>query len=128
MIRYGTVGSNELARATAFYDPLLATLGMKPFYETKKGGRFYGQHNTGMFAVVPPYDGGPANVGNGAMTGFCLETPDAVRTFHALALALGAANEGDPGPRGGGEHAAFFAYFRDPDGTKLCAYAFPAGL
>ena len=39
--------------------------------------------------------------------------------FHAKALELGAANEGDPGDRAAG---AFFAYFRDLDGNKFCAY------
>ncbi len=42
--------------------------------------------------------------------------------LHAKALALGGADEGAPGPRGGG--AAYFAYFRDLDGNKLCAYKF----
>lgn len=128
MIKYGTVGSNNLGRACEFYDALLSTIGMKAFYVTKKGGCFWGHHNSGMFAVLSPHDGGPATVGNGQMMGFCLETPDAVRSFHQKALELGASNEGDPGARGGGEHAAFFAYFRDLDGNKLCAYAFPAAV
>lgn len=128
MLKYATVGSNDLPRASAFYDALLATIGMSAFYETAKGGCFWGHHNTGMFAVLPPYDGGPATVGNGTMAGFCLPTTEAVRAFHRKALELGATNEGDPGARGGGEHAAYFAYFRDLDGNKLCAYAFPAGL
>ena len=74
MVKYGTVGSNDLERACAFYEALLATIGMTSFYRTKKGGRFWGQHNAGMFAVLPPYDGGPATVGNGGMVGFCLDT------------------------------------------------------
>lgn len=125
MIRYGTVGSNDLERARPFYDALLATIGMRAFYVTKRGGCFWGHHHTGMFAVLAPYDGGPATVGNGTMVGFCLPTADAVREFHGAALGLGAVNDGDPGPRGGGEHAAFFAYFRDLDGNKICAYSFP---
>lgn len=126
MIRYATVGSSDLPRAIAFYDDLLGTIGMRGFFETRKGGRFWGQHQTGMFAVLPPYNGGAASVGNGTMAGFCLPSPEAVRSFHQRAIELGGMNEGDPGPRGTGVHAAFFAYFRDLDGNKLCAYAFPA--
>lgn len=126
MIRYATVGAHDLPRAIAFYDELLGTIGMRAFFDTGKGGRFWGQHQTGMFAVLPPYDGGPATVGNGTMAGFCLPSSRAVRAFHRKALELGASNEGDPGTRGAGVHAAFFAYFRDLDGNKLCAYAFPS--
>lgn len=125
MIKYATVGSNDLDSARAFYDALLPTIGMEPFYVTKKGGCFYGHHHTGMFAVLAPYDGGPATIGNGTMIGIYLPKAKDVQIFHEKALELGATNEGDPGPRGGGEHAAYFAYFRDLDGNKLCAYTFP---
>ena len=43
-----------------------------------------------------------------------------VDRVHALALSLGGTNEGTPGPRGNG--TAYCAYFRDPDGNKLCIY------
>ena len=43
-------------------------------------------------------------------------SPEKVNALHAKALELGAANEGDPGPRGGGFYGG---YFRDLDGNKL---------
>ena len=42
-----------------------------------------------------------------------------VDDLHAKALSLGGKDEGAPGDRGGGFYAA---YFRDPDGNKLCFF------
>ncbi len=39
-----------------------------------------------------------------------------VDTVHALALELGAVDEGAPGPRG---RTFYGGYFRDPDGNKF---------
>jgi predicted lactoylglutathione lyase len=60
-----------------------------------------------------------ALLGNGSMCGIGLNSREEVAAFHAKALELGGANEGDPGQRGPN---AYFAYFRDLDGNKLCAY------
>ena len=124
MISYATVGSNDTEKSKAFYDALLATIGMKTFFDHPSGGRLYGKPNKGLFGVLGPYDGGAATNGNGTMAGFGLESPEAVAAFHAKALSLGAKNEGDAGPRGGANSPAIFAYFRDLDGNKLCAYHF----
>lgn len=118
-LSYCTVGSNDLEKAKAFYDPLLASIGLHPIMELPEGGRIYGD-GTSMFGVLVPYDRQSARAGNGAMFGFKLDDGPQVHAFHARALALGGANEGDPGERAPG---AYFAYFRDPDGNKLCAYA-----
>jgi catechol 2,3-dioxygenase-like lactoylglutathione lyase family enzyme len=119
-VGYFTVGSNRLEEAKAFYDALLGSIGMKPRFEHPSGGRLYGGNGT-HFAVLGPYDGQPATVGNGTLGGFNFDTREEVAAFHAKALSLGAANEGDPGERGPG---AYFAYFRDLDGNKLCGYKF----
>ena len=71
------------------------------------------------FAVMTPFDGKPATVGNGVMIGLYLSSADQVNAIHAKALALGGADEGAPGPRG--EHF-YGAYFRDLDGNKLAAF------
>ena len=77
-----------------------------------------------MFGVLAPADGREASVGNGTMIGFLLGSRAAVRQIHAKALELGGRCEGVPGPRGPEETQAYFAYFRDLDGNKLCAYSF----
>jgi catechol 2,3-dioxygenase-like lactoylglutathione lyase family enzyme len=121
MLGYAIVGSNRLEEAKAFYDALLGSIGMKTMFDHPSGGRLYGKPSSTIFGVLGPYDDEPATVGNGSMCGFGLESHEQVAAFHAKALELGGANEGDPGLRGPG---AYFAYFRDLDGNKLCAYKF----
>ena len=72
-----------------------------------------------MFSVMTPFDGEAAMAGNGAMVALAADSAEQVQALHAKALALGATDEGAPGPRG----ANFYgAYFRDLDGNKLAAY------
>jgi catechol 2,3-dioxygenase-like lactoylglutathione lyase family enzyme len=119
-VGYFTVGSNKLEAAKAFYDELLGSIGMKPRFEHPSGGRLYSNRVT-YFGVLGPYDGKPATVGNGTLGGFSFDTTEEVAAFHAKALSLGATCDGPPGERGPG---AYFAYFRDLDGNKLCGYKF----
>jgi catechol 2,3-dioxygenase-like lactoylglutathione lyase family enzyme len=116
---YGTVGSNRLPEAKAFYDALLGSIGLHSVYEHPTGGRLYGRKDSLIFGVLGPYDGKPATVGNGAMWAFSFRTRAEVDAFHAQALKLGGTCEGPPGLRGEG---FYFAYFRDLEGNKLCAY------
>jgi catechol 2,3-dioxygenase-like lactoylglutathione lyase family enzyme len=118
-VSYFTVGSADLERAKVFYDALRGSIGMRSVMEHPTGGRLYGGKGMGMFGVLGPYDGGPPSVGNGMMGGFSFETTAEVDAFHAKAMDLGAADEGAPGERLPG---AYFAYFRDLDGNKLCGY------
>ena len=121
-LNYFTVGSNQLEEAKVFYDGLLSSIGMKPFFEHPSGGRLYSMGRTdGLFGVLGPYDGDPATVGNGSLAGFNFDTREAVDAFHAKALELGATDDGSPGERSPG---VYFAYFRDLDGNKLCGYKF----
>lgn len=117
-VNYVTVGSNDLEKAKAFYDGLLGSIGMKPIFEHPSGGRLY-RGDGCMFGVLGPYDGNPACVGNGMMGGFAFDTQEEVDAFHARALELGGTDEGQPGAR---MPRAYFAYFRDLDGNKLCGY------
>ncbi len=119
-IGYCTVGSNRLEDAKAFYDALLGTIGMKPRFEHPSGGRLYAGE-AGMFGVLGPYDKKAATVGNGSMVGFSFDSPAEVDAFHAKAIALGGSDDGAPGERAPG---VYFAYFRDLDGNKFCAFKF----
>ncbi|RMF12473.1 MAG: VOC family protein [Alphaproteobacteria bacterium] len=122
MISYGTVGSNRLEEAKAFYDRLLGSIGMKPYVEHPSGGRLYASEDGRLFGVLGPFDGKPATVGNGSMHGFAMDSRAKVDAFHKLALELGGSDEGAPGLRGPEEMNLYFAYVRDLDGNKLCAY------
>ena len=112
------MGTNDLDRAVGFFDALLGLLGGK---QVMNNGRLvmYAGGNGAMFAICKPYDEKPQSVGNGAMVSFTLDSRAAVDEFHAKALELGATDEGAPGERAAG---AYFAYFRDLDGNKFCAF------
>jgi predicted lactoylglutathione lyase len=56
------------------------------------------------------------------MAGFELESREAVDRFHQKVLELGGSCEGAPGLRGPEELGFYFAYVRDLDGNKLCAF------
>jgi predicted lactoylglutathione lyase len=116
---HGTVGSNDLEKAKAFYDALLGSAGVTPLFEHPSGGRAYGNNGNLFFVVLGPYDGKPATVGNGSMHGFRFDTREEVDAFHATALALGGTDAGAPGERA---PKFYMSYFRDLDGNKLCAF------
>ncbi len=118
---YITLGTNDLARATRFYDAALAPLGLVR-RATKESEVGYGRPDdtrTRLWITLP-FDGKPATVGNGSMPAFPAPSQDAVRAFHAAALAQSGTDEGGPGLRPYGP-AFFAAYVRDPDGNKLSA-------
>ncbi len=123
MISFVLLGTNDLDRATHFYDQLCALLGAKRLHQMTNGcvGVMYGSGDGPTLGVVEPFDSAPATPGNGAMIALRTETAANVERLHALALSLGGRNEGAPGPRGNG--TAYCAYFRDLDGNKLCVFA-----
>ena len=119
MIGYTTLGTNDLKRAAAFYDALLAELGAKRAMEMETFVAWATAPNTPMVAVIKPFDGKPATVGNGVMVALAASSKAQVDAIHKKALSLGGKDEGKPGPRGDGFYAG---YFRDLDGNKLNAF------
>ena len=119
MIGYITVGTNDMPKALAFYDGLFAELGGKRVMEMPNGNTLYGFSKGAMFGVFKPHDGKAQACGNGNMIALSAGSNEKVDAVHAKALELGGANEGDPGNR---MENFYGAYFRDPDGNKLCVY------
>ncbi len=119
MIGYTCVGTNNLARATAFYDDLFAMLGARHFFEMDRGIGWGVAPDKPMFCVMKPFDGRAATIGNGDMVALLAKDAAQVDALHAKALALGGTDEGAPGLRGDDFYGA---YFRDLDGNKLAAY------
>lgn len=123
MFSHVTLGTNDAARAVAFYDPLLAMLGLKrQEADLAEGYAGYAAAPdvTPQFWITRPLDRQPATVGNGMTIAF--EAPDraTVDRFHATALAHGGKDEGAPGLRPHYHPDYYGAYLRDPDGNKLC--------
>ena len=120
MIYYLTLGTNDLGRATRFYDGVMATLGLTRILTAASdvGYGKPGDASPGLY-IVTPFDGAAATHGNGTMLALTAATRAAVRDFHATALVCGGSDEGAPGLR---YSANFYAcYVRDPDGNKLSA-------
>ena len=125
MIGYVTLGSNDIPRAAAFYDELLKLLGAGRFMESETMVAWAVSPEKPALGVIKPFDGEPATAGNGVMISLVVDSNAKVDEVHQKALALGAKDEGAPGPRGTG---GFYAgYFRDLDGHKVNCYCFSAG-
>lgn len=120
MIGYVTLGTNDIERAAAFYDELLAVLGAARIMESETFIAWAVDPQRPALSVTKPFDGESATVGNGVMIALAATSTDLVDRLHAKALELGAVDEGAPGPRGDG--GFYGAYFRDPDGNKLAAF------
>jgi predicted lactoylglutathione lyase len=120
MIGYVTLGTNDLDRAAAFYDDLLAEIGAARFMEEKQFIAWAVAPDQPAMSVTTPFDGNKATVGNGSMVALAVKNPEQVQALHAKALELGGADEGAPGPRG--DSGFYAAYFRDLDGNKLNAF------
>ncbi|MEX2480675.1 MAG: VOC family protein [Gammaproteobacteria bacterium] len=123
MIAYTTVGTNDLARAAAFYDALLAEVGATRAMDMGRLIAYSAGEGQPMFAICIPSDEKPASAGNGTMIALAAENPAAVDRLYAKALELGATDEGAPGVRG---DMFYIGYFRDLDGNKLNFFC-PAG-
>ena len=127
MIGYVTLGVSDIDRAHAFYDALMGSIGAKRLMDQPEHNGFT-MYGTSMMepglVITRPWDRAAASVGNGTMVAIPLQRRARVDAFHALALELGATDEGPPGLRTPEGPMAFYgAYFRDPDGNKLCGFA-----
>ena len=125
MFSHITVGSNDIARAKAFYSAVMAPLG---YPRVTEGEDYfaYGETEGGppCFWVMPPFDEKPAERGNGWHCAFLAPSRAAVDAFHAAALAKGGSDEGAPGLRPQYTDTYYGAYVRDPDGNKLQAVCY----
>ncbi len=117
------VGVTDFDRALGFYQPLMESLGLPLRFVERERPWAGWQSSPGprpLFLVGRPYDGQAHAPGNGQMVAFLASTRAVVDRAHAMALANGGRCEGPPGLRPE-YHAHYYgAYFRDPDGNKLC--------
>ncbi len=123
MFSHVTLGTNDLDCAAAFYDPLMARLGLRRIESDPAHGLIgYGTSAevTPQFYLMLPFDGGAAGAGNGVMAAFETSDRATVDAFHRIALEHGGRCEGPPGLRPHYHPDYYGAYLRDPDGNKLC--------
>lgn len=123
MIGYVTLGTNDMDRAAAFYDELLALLGAGRFMEEDTFIAWASAADKPAISVARPFDGNPATVGNGMMVALTVDSEEQVHRIYDKAIELGATDEGPAGPRGDQFYAG---YFRDLDGNKLAVFCMPS--
>ena len=116
MIGYVTLGTNDMQRAAAFYDELLAVIGAQRFMEEETFIAWATSPDKPALSVTHPYDGGRATAGNGTMVALVVDSKEMVDKVYEKAMELGAQDEGPAGPRSEWFYAG---YFRDLDGNKL---------
>jgi lactoylglutathione lyase len=117
------IGVSDFDRALAFYTPLTMALGIEPRFCERDHPWAGWQSAPGprpLLIIGTPFNQEPHGAGNGQMVAFAAATREVVDQAYAVALARGGSCEGAPGLRPQ-YHAHYYgAYFRDPDGNKLC--------
>lgn len=123
MISHVFIGITDFDRAFNFYSAVMEEMGLTlKFCERgiPMAGWMAADAPRPLFLIGTPYDGNPARCGNGQMVALLALDRRIVDKVHARALANGGSCEGAPGPRPQ-YHAHYYgAYFRDPDGNKIC--------
>ncbi|BBP84784.1 MULTISPECIES: VOC family protein [unclassified Pseudomonas] len=123
MLSHVCIGTNDFSRALAFYTPLMKALGLpQKFCDPSRpwAGWMPADAPRPLLVLGTPFDGEAATVGNGQMVALLAPDRASVDQCHALALANGGRCEGAPGLRPHYHPDYYGAYFRDPDGNKLC--------
>ena len=122
MFSFITIGTNNLKNSKIFYDELLQSISIKNVLETDRyiGYAKNSSLNKVEFYLMLPHNKKTATFGNGTMITFEIISKKDVDMFYNLALKLGATDEGLPGPR---HEEHYYAYFRDLDGNKICAFS-----
>ena len=104
MIHHVSVGTNNIGRASEFYDPLMSLIGLRLLKRSETALHY------GASDIV-----------------FSLETPiETVRRFYDTAIANGGADEGAPGIREKYNANYYGAFVRDLDGNKIEAVTYTA--
>ncbi|TGD95948.1 VOC family protein [Methylobacterium nonmethylotrophicum] len=123
VISHICLGTADLARAVAFYAPLLEELDLTlRFHEPENGwaGWMPRDADRPLLIVGRPWNGQAPDPGNGHMIALTARSRAGVDRCYALALAAGGTCEGPPGLRPHYHPAYYGAYVRDLDGNKLC--------
>jgi catechol 2,3-dioxygenase-like lactoylglutathione lyase family enzyme len=122
-IDHVSVGVRDVAKAQAFYDPVLAPCGMNAIMPIVIVGQVmgvgYGESAFPVFWIGLPFNREHATVGNGVHICFTAPSRAAVDEFYRAALAAGGSDDGPPGLRPH-YHANYYgAFVRDLDGNKI---------
>jgi catechol 2,3-dioxygenase-like lactoylglutathione lyase family enzyme len=121
VLSHTTLGVAEMRAAQGFYGPFLGALGLiLKFADEKWACWKHPAADRPLFIITRPFDDKPASAGNGQMIALLANSRLLVDECYSLALKHGGTGEGKPGLRPEYHSNYYGAYFRDPDGNKLC--------
>ena len=114
------VGTNNLTDSEKFYNAIFLPLDLCQVLTTERYVGYAQKDNPKEieFYITKPLNKKPATYGNGTQISFLVDTKKKVNEFHMIGIKNGGTNEGSPGIRSGD----YYAYIRDLDGNKICAY------
>ena len=120
MIGFVMIGTNNLDKATKFYDTLLDVIELERVVTNEKYIGYASKKKSDEieFYVTNPVNKEKATFGNGTQISFLINSKDSVNSFYNVGIKLGGKDEGAPGIRSGD----YYCYFRDLDGNKICAF------
>ena len=121
MIGFVMIGTNDLSKATKFYDILLDVINLKRVITNDKYIGYSSKEKPEdiEFYVTNPVNKEKATYGNGTQISFVLKSKETVDKFYKLGIELGGKDEGAPGISSGD----YYCYIRDFDGNKICSFA-----
>lgn len=117
------IGITDFPRALTFYSALMDALNLQlKFCDHDKpwAGWMSPLAARPLLVIGQPFNGEVATVGNGQMVALLASDWAAVDRAYHVALASGGRCEGAPGLRPEYHPDYYGAYFRDPDGNKIC--------
>lgn len=117
MLDHLSFGVVDLARAVAFYDAILATLGFVRVWTSEKAVGYGLEGMDDQLAIKER--AGAQCPGVGFHLALTATSRRAVDSFHAAALGHGGSDDGAPGLRPGYGPGYYAAFVRDPDGYRL---------
>ncbi|MDA7636042.1 VOC family protein [Candidatus Pelagibacter sp.] len=114
------VGTNNLDKATKFYDSVLNTIALQRVVTNEKYAGYAPKEkpNEVKFYITNPVNKEKATFGNGTQISFLVNSKELVNSFYNTGIKLGGKDEGAPGIRSGD----YYCYVRDLDGNKVCAF------
>jgi catechol 2,3-dioxygenase-like lactoylglutathione lyase family enzyme len=107
----------NLRECQAFYVAVLGTLGYAVVFEEPDVVVGIGKNKHDMFEIRQTSESAPLSTS--VHVAFVAKDRDSVKRFHAVALELGAKDNGSPGLRPEYEENYFAAFVIDPNGHNL---------
>ncbi|GLS91450.1 glyoxalase [Psychromonas marina] len=117
MLSYATIGVTDLDKSEAFYNELLAPLGVTTLLKMDRILFIGKSMQEPLLALCIPYNQEPQHCGNGNMLAIAPGSKELCEQMYQKAISLGATCDGEPGQRI--PDRFYGAYFRDVDGNKM---------